>query len=93
MLFDEDPQGGGIRAIRESTGEDVIQVEIPGSCNADDKCKVVTIDRRQCETFDFRLERGSNRVNLIWEVQGAIALSCRFGAGTLTADIAFGGCR
>ncbi len=85
--------GGGIKAIRDELTGDRIQVEAPGSCDANGKdCRVKTLDRELCSTFDLVLEQGKTRVNLFWEINGSLDLECEFEEGSIEAHALFRKC-
>ena len=72
---------------------DVVQVEIPGSCDeGQENCKLSRLTKELCSTFDLVVEQGKTRVNLFWEVGGSLDLECEFEEGSVEAHVRFQKC-
>jgi hypothetical protein len=85
--------GGGIKAMRDTATGDSVQVEAPGSCDANGEgCRFTTLNREICSIFDLVIEQGSNRVNLFWEINGSLDLKCDFEDGSIEAHVRFRKC-
>lgn len=93
LLTDEAHPELTARVFREASGQDVLQVVVPGSCNAD-TCLALEIDHGSgCATYRTTLERSNWQTNDVWHMDGELEVDCRFlDGGALTGRVTFSGC-
>jgi hypothetical protein len=92
-LGDRQAAKGGLKLVKGHTGEWEVYVESPLECESF-KCKIRPLNAEHCRVFEVEVRNTNTTVNDMRVREGRAKLDCTFPeGGSLSANLAFDGCR